>query len=235
MGMIHYRRPFSHGSNRQRKAEKTGPSKTVLMFFFSTALILAAFFIPFFYIANQNFSFFQDLALNTSPSLIQHLEREQLWFNTILIGLLAGLIFSNFWFAHKLVKQLRSQVASFDRHLKHLIRGDWHIPQLKIREKDEFKILVEQYGYFYRSLQAMTKSEIQILEKMKIDPANREAYTLWTMLLTQKRSRLGLDDHGTLSETEPINKTEFMGLYDGLTQAMGQPKGPPPRSLKKVS
>lgn len=149
---------------------------------------------PFIYLANQNFQFFQNLAIDSSPTLMSHLEREQQWFNIATVLLLLFLFISNLWFAHKFVQKLQSQALSFDRHLKHLIRGEWHIPPLRVRDRDDFKNLVEQYGYFYKSIQAMTKAEIQILEKMKIDPSQRENYTLWKLLLQQKRSRLGYEE-----------------------------------------
>lgn len=191
--MIHQRRPPNKGFSKRRFPKWEHSNKSVY-FLVSTSLLIILICSPFIYFSNENFRFFQNLAVETSPSLLAHLEREQLWFNILATFLLSTLCGANWWFAIKLVGSFRGQVNSFDRHLKHLIRGEWFVPPLRVREKDDFKDLVEQYGYFYKSLQAMTKAEIQILEKMKIDPSQRENYTLWKMLLQQKKSRLGYEE-----------------------------------------
>jgi hypothetical protein len=192
--MIHQRRPphISYLKRRFPKWEKN--NKSVYFFLASTITITSLISGPFIYFSNENFLFFQKLAVDSSPSLLAHLEREQVLFNIAASILFLALFASNWWFASKFVKNFQGQVHSFDRHLKHLIRGEWFTPPLRVREKDDFKDLVEQYGYFYKSIQAMTKAEIQLLEKMKIDPSQRENFTLWKMLLQQKKSRLGYEE-----------------------------------------
>jgi hypothetical protein len=192
--MIHQRRPPNIGYLRRRFPKWEMSNKSVYTFLISTALLIILICAPFIYLANENFRFFQSLALGTSPSLIAHLEREQLWFNVLTCFLLVSIYLANWWFALRLVRNFHGQINSFDRHLKHLIRGEWFTPPLRVRESDDFKGLIEQYGYFYKSIQAMTKAEIQILEKMKIDPSERENFTLWKMLLQQKKSRLGYEE-----------------------------------------
>lgn len=192
--MINQRRPphISYIKRRFPKWEKN--NRSVYFFLASTLTMTTLASAPFIYFANENFLFFQKLAFDASPSLLAHLEREQVLFNISASILFLALWISNWWFAKNFVNNFQGQVHSFDRHLKHLIRGEWFTPPLRVREKDDFKDLVEQYGYFYKSLQAMTKSEIHILEKMKIDPSQRENYTLWKMLLQQKKSRLGYEE-----------------------------------------
>ncbi len=192
--MIHQRRPPNIGYLKRKFPKWEHSNKSVYYFMVSTSLLIVLMASPFFYLTNENYRFFQSLAVETSPSLLAHLEREQLWFNILATVLLTTLCGTNWWFAVKLIGSFRGQVHSFDRHLKHLIRGEWFIPPLRVREKDDFKELVEQYGYFYKSLQAMTKAEVQLLEKMKIDPSQRENFTLWKMLLQQKKSRLGYEE-----------------------------------------
>lgn len=192
--MIHQRRPprISYLKRRFPKWEKN--HRSVYYFLASSTATLLFLCGPFIYFTNENFQLFQKLALESSPSLLVHLEREQMLFNIIIFILFLSLAMSNWWFANKFVKNFQGQVHSFDRHLKHLIRGEWFTPPLRVRENDDFKDLVEQYGYFYKSIQAMTKAEIQMLEKMKIDPSQRENYILWKMLLQQKKSRLGYEE-----------------------------------------
>lgn len=192
--MINQRRPpkISYIKRRFPKWEKRNHS--AIFYSLCTTLMFISVSCPFVYYANENFKFFQTLSLEKSTSLLTHLEREQLLFNIMYLFISIFVTFSHWWFINKLSKNYQGQVHSFDRHLKHLIRGEWFTPPLRVREKDDFKNLVEQYGYFYKSLQAMTKSEIQILEKMKIDPSQRENYTLWKTLIQQKKSRLGHEE-----------------------------------------
>lgn len=192
--MIHQRRPpkISYIKRRFPKWEKN--NHNVIFYSAYTTLMFLSISSPFVYFANENFKFFQNLSLDSSPTLLSHLEREQILFNLMYLFIVVFITFSNWWFINKFVKNYQGQVHSFDRHLKHLIRGEWFTPPLRVREKDDFKNLVEQYGYFYKSLQAMTKSEIQMLEKMKIDASQRENYTIWKMLLQQKKSRLGHEE-----------------------------------------
>jgi hypothetical protein len=192
--MIHQMRPPNIGNLRRHLPKWEKSNMSIYTFLISPALLSMMIGGPLIYLSNENFNFFQRLSVDTSPSLLGHLEREQVWFNIISIFLLSSIAFGNWWFAFKLIRNFRGQVNSFDRHLKHLIRGEWHVPPLRVRENDDFKELVEQYGYFYKSVQAMTKGEIQLLEKMKIDPSQRENYILWKTLLQQKKSRLGYEE-----------------------------------------
>ena len=192
--MIHQRRPPKIGSLKRRFPKWESASKSISYFLFATTILFIFLASPFLYYSNQNFEFFKTLALEKSPTLLSHIEREQIWFNILTFVLLTSLCLTNWYFATRFVRNFRGQVQSFDRHLKHLIRGEWYTPALRVRHNDDFKDLVEQYGYFYRSLQAMTKAEIQLLEKMNIDPSQRENYIVWKTLIQQKKSRLGNDE-----------------------------------------
>lgn len=190
-----YRRKPSHTHYFRRRFPKWEKNRRSVYTFLASTLTMTSLLLgPFIYLANENFLFFQKMAVASSPTLLTHLEREQFLFNIAAFFLVLTFALSHWWFSSKFVSNFQGQVHSFDRHLKHLIRGEWFTPSLRVREKDDFKDLVEQYGYFYKSLQAMTKAEIQLLEKMKIDPSQRENFTLWKMLLQQKKSRLGHEE-----------------------------------------
>ncbi|MEY4616191.1 MAG: hypothetical protein RJB66_1151 [Pseudomonadota bacterium] len=194
--MFQIKRP-PHFSNLKRRLPHWGrPNKAVFYFIGSTFFLNTLILSPFIYFTNQNFNFFQNLAIDTSPTLLTHLEREQTWFNIIAIALLFAINISNWRFAMKLLRNYKGQIFALDRHLKHLIRGEWFVPPLRVRRTDDFKEVVEQYGYFYKSIQAITKAEIQILEQMKIDPSERDSFLLWRTLLNQKKARLGFEDIG---------------------------------------
>lgn len=192
--MIHQRRPPQSRYFKRHFPNWGAPNKAVYHFFISTLFLNTLIFGPFIYLINQNFNFFQGLAIDSSPTLLTHLDREQTWFNILSFTLLVIFAVTNWWFAMKILRNFRGQMHALDRHLRHLIRGEWFTPPLKVRKNDDFKDVVEQYGYFYKSLQAMTKAEVHLLEKMKIDPSQRETYTIWKTLLQQKKARLGHEE-----------------------------------------
>ncbi len=149
---------------------------------------------PVLYLINQNYDFFLGLAIHKSPSLISHLEKERVWINIIFFINGISLFVLNSWLVHRLIQKFEGPVKGIERHLKKLIYGHWNIPELKVREKDEFKHLVEEYNYFYKTLQVTTEKEIQILEMLKFDKTNRESYSQWINLLHEKKSRMGYEE-----------------------------------------
>lgn len=192
--MFHLRRPPQKSSSNRKPPSWGKANNAVIHFFAATVLLNIFIFGPFIYITNENFNFFQSLSIESSPTLLTHLEREQRWFNLIAIGLLVAIGFSNWRFGMKLLRNFRGQMFALDRHLKHLVRGEWFVPPLRVRKDDDFKDVVEQYSYFYKSIQAITKTEIQTLEQMNIDPSQRETYLLWKNLINQKKARLGYEE-----------------------------------------
>jgi len=78
--------------------------------------------------------------------------------------------------------------------MKELMHGNWHIPDYKLSIDDDFRDLSVTYDYFYRSLKANTEAELKLIEKLSIDPQNREAYAAWKNLIVIKRSRLGMQE-----------------------------------------
>lgn len=193
-GMIYQRRAPRKGYLNRNIYSWEKPNRLIYHFFLATTLTTLFLLGPFIYLVNQNFNFFHNLAIGMSPSLLGHLDREQLGLNILVIILIVSLFASNWWFSMKLLRNFRGQIHALELHLKHLIRGEWYTPPLRVRDQDEFKQIVDQYGYFYKSLQALTKAEIHLLEKMKIAPSDRENYMAWTTLLQQKKSRLGHEE-----------------------------------------
>lgn len=150
--------------------------------------------LPVLYWLNQNYEFFKDLSLAKAPSLYQHLEREQIWINAIYLISMFTLFILNSWLIHRLISKFEGPVRALEMHIKKLIRGEWKSPELRIRENDELKTLVDEYNYFYKTLQSLTLNEIKILEKIRVDRSLRDSYSLWFQLLQQKKARMGYAD-----------------------------------------
>lgn len=152
------------------------------------------FFVPAFYFINQNYDLFKSLAYDTHPHLVQHLEREVSWLRVFLGVSLVFIIGVTFTLSVRMTRKLLSPLIKMEDHMHQLMLGRWDIPDYYTPNEDDFRDLSMTYDYFYRTLKANTEAELKLLEKLSIDPQNREAYAAWKQLLSEKRARLGIED-----------------------------------------
>ncbi|WP_413288857.1 hypothetical protein [Bdellovibrio sp. HCB337] len=164
--------------------------------FLMTAILggILLFFAPAYYFINQNYTLFTNLAYDTQPSLVTHLEREVIWLGVFMALSLVVIAGMTLLIGLRMTKNLLAPLVQMERHMKELMYGHWHIPDYKITHEDDFRDLAMTYDYFYRSLKANTEAELKLIEKLSIDPQNREAYAAWKNLIMIKRSRLGMQD-----------------------------------------
>lgn len=151
------------------------------------------FLLPSFYFINQNYELFKSLAYDTHPHLVEHLEREVTWLKIFLAASFSFLAVITLFLSVRMTKNLLSPLVSIEKHMHQLMLGQWHIPDYR-PEHDDFRELGMTYDYFYRALKANTETELKLLEKLTIDPQNREAYAAWKNMLATKRACLGLKD-----------------------------------------
>ncbi len=144
-----------------------------------------------FYFLNQNFQIFTTLAFDTHPGLVLHLEREVVWLKAFMVVSFVLIVLSTLFLTLRMTRQLIDPLVSMEKHMRKLTQGEWSVPDL-IHQQNDFNELLSTYDYFYRSLKGMTESEIELLKKMHVDPANREAYAAWKFLLDSKSKRLGV-------------------------------------------
>lgn len=152
------------------------------------------FFAPAYYFIKQNYNLFVTLAYDTHPALIDHLERELVWlavFMTLSLGIIVGM---TLLIGLRMTKNVLAPLVQMEKHMKELMYGHWYIPDYKISAEDDFRDLSLTYDYFYRSLKVNTEVELKLIEKLSIDPQNREAYAAWKNLMMIKRSRLGIQE-----------------------------------------
>lgn len=164
--------------------------------FLMTAIIggILLFFAPAYYFINQNYALFINLAYDTQPALITHLEREVVWLGVFMVVSLGVIASMTLLVGLRMTKNLLAPLVQMEKHMKELMYGHWHIPDYKIDQDDDFRDLAVTYDYFYRSLKANTEAELKLIEKLSIDPQNREAYAAWKNLIMIKRSRLGMQE-----------------------------------------
>jgi hypothetical protein len=161
-----------------------------------TAIIGGAtlFFAPAYYFINQNYVLFTNLAYDIQPALVTHLEREVVWLGIFMVLSLALISGMTLFIGLRMTNNLLAPLVDMEKHMKKLMFGHWHIPDYKIANEDDFRDLAMTYDYFYRSLKANTEAELKLIEKLSIDPQNREAYASWKNLIMIKRSRIGMPE-----------------------------------------
>ncbi len=158
------------------------------------------FLLPSYFFINQNYNLFTSLAYDTHPHLVQHLEREVTWLRIFLAASFLFLTGVTLLLSIRMTRNLLSPLIMMEKHMHKLMLGQWNVPDYPIPEEDDFRDLSMTYDYFYRSLKANTETELKLLEKLSIDPQNREAYAAWKHLLSEKRSRLGIQEEFITSE-----------------------------------
>lgn len=164
------------------------------------------FFAPAYYFIRQNYTLFTTLAYDTQPALIEHLEREVVWL-AIFMALSLGVILAlSMYIGLRMTKNVLAPLVQMEQHMKELMHGRWNIPDYKNSSEDDFRDLGMTYDYFYRSLKANTEAELRLIEKLSIDPQNREAYAAWKNLITIKRSRLGIDNNFEEFNIQPLSR-----------------------------
>ena len=144
-----------------------------------------------FYFLNQNFQLFTALAFDTHPGLVQHLEREVAWLRGFMAVSFVLIVLSTLVLTLRMTRKLIDPLVRMEKHMRKLTQGEWDVPDL-INQENDFNELLATYDYFYRSLKIMTESEMELLQKLHVDPANREAYAAWKTLLESKSKRLGV-------------------------------------------
>ncbi len=142
--------------------------------------------VPIYFLLNQNYQIFYALASKEAPSLLQSLEREQSWINTILCATLLGLAVFFTLLGLRITNRIIGPLRVLRNHIKQLCRGNFHQNPIKVRTHDEFQELIEAYNYFYNSFRQNLKRDIELLQKMNVDPQNRDAYLAWKMMIEEK-------------------------------------------------
>jgi len=104
-------------------------------------------------------------------------------------------------------------LVHLERHMKKVTKGDWASTDFSFQSGEDLSELMDVYSYMYRSLRANTESELKMLEKMSIDPNNRESISIWKSLIQQKRTRLDLAGKMRpnvliVEETEPLRSVD---------------------------
>jgi len=147
----------------------------------------------------QNYQIFKKLAFDLNPQLVLHLEREVTWFLIFLAVSVVAIASLTFLIGFKMTTSILRPLIHMERHMTKVINGDWGSEDFRFSKAEDLTDLYGTYSYLYRSLRAQAQMELKLLEKLVIDPNNRETITTWKQLVNMKKTQLNLRE-----KIEPI-------------------------------
>lgn len=130
------------------------------------------------------------LSQKTAPNLLIHLERETMWLAGFAAFSLLSLFVLTTWVTLRMTSNIIGPLISLERHMWKVTTGDWSSEDFRIRADDDFRELADTYSYLYRSLRAQAAAEIKLLERMVVDPSQKDSYNAFITLMNLKRTQM---------------------------------------------
>jgi hypothetical protein len=153
---------------------------------------LILFAVPCVYFLMQNYEIFIGLAYDLRPDLLIHMEREK----SLLLALVGMTILGSAGFCYlvtlRMIRAVIGPIWAIERHMKRVTLGDWSAEDYRLRSSDDFQSLSATYSYLYRMLRSSALKELEYLESLKIDPANRHDHTVVEKMIDLKRAQMGI-------------------------------------------
>lgn len=167
------------------------------------------FLLPAAWYINTNFQLLSELALETSPRLLGHLEREIQWLNIYLVLTLSGLVISCLVLTRKLTYHLIEPAQKIERYLNELLEGNYQTLELQTLSDHDLQNLAETAKALHQNLQKDASKNRQLIEKLSSEVRSREAHEALQLLRDyyKKRSphvepRLGLVSESNATEIQ---------------------------------
>lgn len=160
--------------------------KTFWISTFATLL----FFLPALYWCNQNYEIFINLAYNSNASLVEHLESEQATLNTLLVACLLGQTAFLWIMGNRMTAKVIAPLKIMRNHLRLLSRGELSMNAIRLRSEDEFQDLFTTYNYFYSTLKAQARKDLERLEGLKTHTTHPILLETLNSMIQEKRIQL---------------------------------------------
>lgn len=150
----------------------------------------AAFLLPSFLLANQNYDIFLDLADLLNPDLAHYIAKERWTLNLVFAATFVANIVFWFVFSKKMTAKIAGPAKILRNHIRLFSRGDFTLPPVRLRDDDEFKELISAYNYLFTLLQVQNQRELEELKKIQAAISNPLALDLITQMIDDRDQRL---------------------------------------------
>lgn len=157
--------------------------------------------LPVVYFFNQNYEMFIRMAYDHSPKLVQYLEQEKQWLNSYLLTMAVASVIFCVVFSRHVTQRIINPILVLQTHIKTLVRGNWKVKEVTIRDNDEFRDLIANYNYLYYCLRQLTKEDITKLQSLVVDAQNSNAHATWQKMIEDKSQQIGFT-----ATTDPSSK-----------------------------
>lgn len=148
--------------------------------------------LPIYFFLDQNYRIFLDLAHLYSPGLMDNLERERIWVTMLLFSGFSGLTIFFLVLSFRLTNRIVGPLRVLRNHLRRMSRGQWFMAPVRVRDSDEFQDLIDSYNYFYESFRTQLRRDLDMLRRLRVDPADRASYEAWRILVEEKSLQLNV-------------------------------------------
>lgn len=166
-------------------------SALVLLTVFLSGLIA---FLPLYYNIKENYQLFIELAYLNSPNIVENLQDEHLWMNSLfLFAPIVQMIFI-YIVMLKLTAKIVGPLEVLKKHMKMLRKGQWDSPSIKVRENDEFQDVIDSYNSFLQSFRENLKMDLSKIKKLNISKNSGLDYKIWREFINARHRQLGLPD-----------------------------------------
>jgi hypothetical protein len=192
LGLARFKSKRSFDDGHALHLNKRFQSRYVTLLTMSLLTSSAIFLLAAFYFTQQNEAIFKNLAFDIYPNMVKHIERESSWLLILLVMSLAAIGVSTMWIAKRMTSHLIDPLVEMEKHMRHLIIGEWEKSGYRFSESKDFKDLSITYDYLLNTLKSVTEQELEMLSRMRLDPHDKETFHIWSELINQKRKRLGL-------------------------------------------
>ncbi len=208
LGLPRFKTQRSFDDSNSLHLNKRFQSRYIMLLTASLLTSSAVFLCTAFFFTQQNQTLFTNLAFDIYPSMAKHIERESRWL-LILLGLsLSAIGVCSIWITKRMTSHLIDPLVEMEKHMRHLITGDWKKSEYRFSESIDFKDLSITYDYLLNTLKSLTELELEMLTRMRIDPHDKETFHIWTELINQKRKRLGLPSTNATSLASDVKQDQ---------------------------
>ncbi len=189
-----YIQPATYKTHKSRFINRQFQLKYLGMIVVPCFLALIICISPLYYFLQQNYNIFIEIAYENTPTLVEHLQREFIYLNALLVASLAGVLLFFTFFGIRITGKIIAPIKLLRNHLNEVTRGRWHIRPLTIRDDDEFKELVSTYNYFFSSFKQSTQHDLDRLLIISQNPSHPDSQKILLNMIDEKSEQLNLPD-----------------------------------------
>lgn len=152
------------------------------------------FLVPALFFVEQNYEIFTALAYDVKPALVEHLEREVIWLRFFLAAGSLATVGAGVLFFHRLLRHLLQPLEKVEDHLRSLGEGEWHRPFPGSQDAYTYRTFFIAYENFHHALKASAETELRLLQRLSVEPQNRDSLVALRTLIANQHHKLGLPE-----------------------------------------